>query len=641
MAEENVFDAGIKAVDKGFAGTIRSMMRGIREIVDATRGMAKSSAEGAKATGHAGHEAAKAVHGAAEGVKKASHEVEKSLHGVEKAEDHAEAHHIRYFRALGAHVRLLHGHMGELNASIGEVGNSLKEFLPALGALAAGGSLVGMFEMTHEAAEAAIAFDATAQKIGVTSEQLAGLNWAAKESGLAGDTMTRSMMRLNRTMGDAAAGKNKGAAALFKHLGISLKDAHGHMRSTMDLMPQLTDAFAATKDPTMQARMAFALFGRAGQELLPILLQGREGLDEMVKAGAKFADLGTDEERAKLKEFGHAWGEMDAAAEGFKTRLSTELAPALQPIVELARDWIMANRDWIAQGLAHRVQLLGEALRGIDLKEIILDIAHFVDRVRDLTRGHGELIAIVGAATLILGSPLTGAVRSAIEIFTGLGRVIMWLGALMWANPILAAIGLVLGGAVLLYTHWDWVKERVGAVFNWFSGQTGWVKALLTAIAPFVFLPMLIVEHWEPIKAFFTTLWAGITSAFDAAWAKIKPIVDAMERAVSWVQGSWIGRHLGGGVGPTGEAQQRASRQDAPAANAWGMPTFGPGSGNTPDLYRQGGPALAAAQQKGEVRVKVDLTNAPPGTKVSTSASGIAQAPETNVGYSNPLAFNF
>jgi len=58
-------------------------------------------------------------------------------------------------------------------------------------------------------------------------------------------------------------------------------------------------------------------------------------------------------------------------------------------------------------------------------------------------------------------------------------------------------------------------------------------------------------------------------------------------------------------------------------------------------LYRPGGPAQANVQNQGEVRVKVDFGNAPPGTKVQSGASGIAQPPETSVGYSNPLAHGY
>ncbi len=587
----NVFDAQVKAVD-AFSGPISRMVKGMRAIIDAAKGITQASSEGsktaAKAAGESAHAIAKTAHQASKASTEAARE---SAHSAEEAVHHAEAAHLRYFRSMGAHVRLLHGHFGELNASIGEIGNSLKELLPAFGVLGAGVTLAGMFEVTKETAEAAIAMDAAAQQAGVTASQYAGLTFAAKESGLAGDTMTRSMERLNRTMGDSIAGKNKDAAALFQHLGINLKDAKGHTRAMMDVLPQLTEAFAATKDPTMQARMAFALFGRAGQELLPILLRGKEGITEMVDAGAKFADIGTDEERERLKEFGHTWGEMDAAAEGFKTRLATELAPALQPVIELARDWIMANRDWIATAMADKVRMLATWLRSLDLTKIIHQMEEWTQSIRSSVESHGGLKTVIGAVMLMLGSPLIVAIAAVGSAFLTLGTIIATTGSFMLANPIVAAV-MAIGAAA-----------------------------------------MLIYKYWDPIKAFFIDLWAGITAAFDSAWAKIQPIVQSLKAAIGWVKDSWVGK----GLAVAGHAVASVAQTVGDVVTG---PTGSPEYAGAPGaLYRPGGPALTAAQQRGEVRVKVDFANAPPGTRVTTDANGIARPPDTSVGYSNPLAF--
>ena len=52
-----------------------------------------------------------------------------------------------------------------------------------------------------------------------------------------------------------------------------------------------------------------------------------------------------------------------------------------------------------------------------------------------------------------------------------------------------------------------------------------------------------------------------------------------------------------------------------------------------PGPYNRPGPAPMAAAQQGHVAVTVNLANAPPGTTISATGSGIAQAPKTNVGY--------
>lgn len=91
---------------------------------------------------------------------------------------------------------------------------------------------------------------------------------------------------------------------------------------------------------------------------------------------------------------------------------------------------------------------------------------------------------------------------------------------------------------------------------------------------------------------------------------------------------------------------------DADTRPVPGLP--GPRSGNVPlpQLYgeggaghspwaqyvREGGSAPAATPpQNGEVTVRVDIANLPPGSKVDTKSTGIASPPETNVGYASPV----
>ncbi len=607
----NVFDAQIRAVD-AFGGPIRRMMAGMRGIIGAARGVTRTSAEGAKAAGAAGKASGTAL---------------------ETAAHKAEAAHLRYFRSMGAHVRLLHGQFGSLNTSITAVSSSFAKFLPALGALSAGGSLVGLFMMVKGASEGQIAADALTTKLGITGKQLGALSWAAKASGVDTEVMVGSLEKLNKTLGAAVAGKGKDAANLFAHLGIKMKDAAGHTRSTADLMPELADAFKKTQDPAMRALMATTLFGKQGQELLPVLMQGKDALLEFGAAAAKFGYIATPEQKQGLRDFAHNWDEMEAAIGGFKKQITSTLAPIMAPIVALARDWVVANKAWIATMITDKVQMLATAISQINFREIIADTTAWVHWTYDLIQSHGGLRTVLGALALFMGSPMISAVSGVIGVFGMLGRVIVGLGSLMWANPILASIAIVAGAAYLLYENWDWVKKQVGAVFDWFSHQDGWVKTLLTILAPMIFVPMQIYEHWEPIKEFFKTLWDGITGAFDAGWARVKPIMDAMKGGMDWVRNSSFGRMLGtvgsAGAGATGTAETGAP--------------YNPWSGGAPpqDLYRPGGPALAGAQGQGQVRVQVDLTGAPPGTKVTSTASGIAQPPDTNVGFSNPMAFGF
>ena len=177
---------------------------------------------------------------------------EKKMHsaGVKGGEAH-----LGIFQRLSNHVRNLGGHFGELGGIAREVGGAFAEMVAPLGALGGAGSLVGLIEMTNAASEAFSQMKTSAEQAGVSISSFATLSMAAKENDVSTQTLTSSLFRLSRTMGDVSRGKNKEAAALFAHLGIKLHDANGKALTASQILPQLADAFEHTTSATMRNSM--------------------------------------------------------------------------------------------------------------------------------------------------------------------------------------------------------------------------------------------------------------------------------------------------------------------------------------------------------------------------------------------------
>jgi hypothetical protein len=533
----------------------------------------------------------------------------------------------------GAHIRMLQARFASLNRTIGGVRGNLSAFLPMLAGLGAGGSLVGMFAMVKGAADSALAGQALMAKMQVSGKDFGGLTFAAKMTGVDPDAMGKGIIKFNKVLGEVAVGKGKEAAAIFKHLGISVQSLKG--KSAADMMLVLADAVAKTKDPALQAYLATTMFGKAGADLLPILRLGRDGLADLEAAGGRLAVDLPEAQGAALKQFSRNWTEAEMAMSGFKKMISGELAPIFAPIVADMRDWVLENRAWIATAITAKVKALAAAFKQIDWKGLIKSATEWVKWTVELIEKHGGLKTILGAVVLLMGSPLLAAISGAITAFIALGDVLVGVGAILWANPILAAVGAVALAAFLLYKNWDWVKTKMTVVFDWFSNQGPVVQALLLAFMPFLFFPMKIYANWQPIEGFFVTLWDKITAAFDRAWAQIKVIVDNIRGAVSWVENSWVGKGLAAQLDAGAAAGKFVGNTAVNAFNMFTAPETPP-----PGLY---GPNAnpAAPPQNGEVRVKVDFTNAPLGTRVTTSASGIAQPPDTDLGFAAPAFAGF
>ena len=123
-----------------------------------------------------------------------------------------------------------------------------------------------------------------------------------------------------------------------------------------------------------------------------------------------------------------------------------------------------------------------------------------------------------------------------------------------WAviGPMIAitvGIAAVIAIGVLLIKHWDTVKAFGARVWNGivYGVQTAivWLGNLLNnpffaavgvLFAPWITIPALVVKiimaHWEPIKAFFAAVWDGITLGARAAWAFVVGVFSPVGNAV-------------------------------------------------------------------------------------------------------------
>src|SRR5690606_20133309 len=98
----------------------------------------------------------------------------------------------------------------------------------------------------------------------------------------------------------------------------------------------------------------------------------------------------------------------------------------------------------------------------------------------------GVVTAAASFATII------GVVNSVKNAFTAARTAVMIFNATLMANPYAAAIAVIIGLAVVIYTYWDEIKA-------------------------------FTVATWNAIKAFFSSIWNAIKAVFTAA---LKPITD-------------------------------------------------------------------------------------------------------------------
>ena len=402
---------------------------------------------------------------------------------------------------------------------------------------------------------------------------------------------------------------------------MGFHNAPGHLVKTADALAAIS-AEAKHLVDSDQIQIADAmmskLFGqRAGANLLPVFAEGPEHMAEIQAAVQKHGLAMHGDQAEQASKFATGWKDMTAAVDGLKVAIGEGLFSVLTPVIEKMTNWLDTNRDWIALKVEHFVTELGKAFKNIDWDEIIggfksvFSWAGWIAKKLDELVGPGGTIVILAgisfAPTILEFGKLGAAVASAagkyllFPVAAMIGDFFALVPAIGSASEAFAALNLVMAANPL--------------------GLAVIAAAALGAVA------YEIYEHWDGVVDFFKGLWADVTAVFDAAWQKIKPIVEALKDA-----GDFLART--GGVGATMPA----------APEGYTRGSFGeliplrPGEGIAvaPQLIPpRPGEGVGAAPQS-SAKVTVEFQNLPPGARVGNVETRGNPDLDLNVGYAMP-----
>jgi TP901 family phage tail tape measure protein len=190
----------------------------------------------------------------------------------------------------------------------------------------------------------------TAIAAGLTTDQLQELEWAAAHSGLSMDDTTMATERLSRAMYDAKKGGEE-QAKMFGALGVKVTDAAGNLRPTYDVLLDVADAFKKLPPGAERTAKAMEIFGRSGAKLVPLLVEGREGIEGFAESAHRAGVVMSSEDLAAAKELAEDLDSLKLAAAGASHQVGSGLIKALDPLLKRFNKWFEANRELIGQKL--------------------------------------------------------------------------------------------------------------------------------------------------------------------------------------------------------------------------------------------------------------------------------------------------
>lgn len=240
--------------------------------------------------------------------------------------------------------------------------------------IAAGAAAVGgLAMMVRGQFQAVDASAKMADKLGMTTEGLAGMDLASKLAGVSTDTMTGAMQRMTREIVAAAQGGGAAQGAIAR-LGLDAERL-AKLRPEHQFR-EITKAMQGVGNQSERILLASKLFGNQRTSMLQIIQGGVDGLDEAQKKATEFGLAVSRIDAAKVEIFNDAMTLLREKTTGAARQIAVNLAPFLTLAAELLGDMQSGVLAWGTSfgGVIEEVSKgVGSLIKQLDKAATLLD----------------------------------------------------------------------------------------------------------------------------------------------------------------------------------------------------------------------------------------------------------------------------
>ena len=306
-------------------------------------------------------------------------------------------------------------------------------------------------------------------------------------------------------------------------LGISVTNADGTMKSSIQIQKELHDAFGKLSE-SEQIAAASAIFGKNQMApWLALINTAPEDVGELDTALAKCAGTTDEMAEAMMSGFGGSLEKLKSSIDVLVTSIGEALAPTIQKVA-----------DFIQQ-LVDKFNALTPAQQ-----ETIVQIGLVAAAL-------GPLLVVVGKVISSVGTIMTFAPKivSGVQSVIGIGSKLMGglksLWAVIAANPITLIVAAIAAAVAAFIYFWNTSEEFRQFWINLWEAIKSAVQTVVQAIATFFTqtVPQAFnsfVEFfkglWEGVKSFFSGIWEGMKETVSTAWETIKNVVQLAIMAI-------------------------------------------------------------------------------------------------------------
>lgn len=313
--------------------------------------------------------------------------------------------------AVQADEKKLTGNMGSIAAGAKTMGT----IMTTAGA-AIVGTLTGMAMHTANVAEQFLLLN---MKTGISVEKLSAYKYVAEVVDTSIEDLGQAFKKMAMNQDDMATGSGAAGAALIT-LGVSAKDAHGNTKDMDTLLLDLADKFKDLPDGPQKSALAIDLFGRSGQNILPFLNQGREGITKLTNEAERFGLVMSKEAAEAADEFGDQLTALKLGLQGVGQQIGMAVMPMLTEFVLKAKEIGMAIGTWVKE---HPELTRGIATTALAVGALLSVLGPVLLIVPKLIQGFVALKAAIAGISLV-------SAASTLAIAALVGGVIHYIGLL-------------------------------------------------------------------------------------------------------------------------------------------------------------------------------------------------------------------
>lgn len=299
----------------------------------------------------------------------------------------------------------------------------------AVGAAAVGTAAVATTKALINGATATAQYgdeiDKTSQKIGFGTEAYQKWDYAMQISGTSMKDCSIGLKTMTNKIDDALNGSSN-AIGMFEKLGISVDDLKGKTRE--DIFGMVVSGLQNTTDELTKAAIANDVFGRSGQELMPLFNETTENTQKLLEEAEKYGMVMSESAVKNSANFNDSLTKMQKTIGGVKNALLGELLPGFSTLMDGISGLVAGQDDAgekVAEGITNVVETISKVL-----PKIVEVVGNLIPKLIPVV---GEILTSVSQALL---DNLPTIIQGILKLLPGLLKaVVMIIEGIIKALP--------------------------------------------------------------------------------------------------------------------------------------------------------------------------------------------------------------